>query len=216
MNLNDTDPDSLGKAKVFLETLPLLPNGDIDRLYLHWSAEGYCTESSSYNAMVILDNDQWIVKTEHDVKDNARSTYNPQNYAEHTWRRNTGAFGICISGMDGANVDSDNFGADGPQEHELQLLCAAAGAIAYRYKIDVSGKFQKHITHWDNTNANLIDMFGEVNTLTHAEVAVIDNYPDERWDLGTLEPIKEPLTSATRTQSGNTLRSLIHAYKLSF
>jgi hypothetical protein len=59
-----------------------------------------------------------------------------------------------------------------------------------------------------------VNTTGEHNLLTHAECAVIDDYPTERWDEGSLVPLPAgvSLTTAMRSQCGDALRARTHEY----
>jgi hypothetical protein len=114
--------------------------------------------------------------------------------------------------MDGAS--ETNFGPDGVQVHELEFLCALAALCAVEYGIDSNGTVAAPGSdHLDNNNAN-VNTAGEHNILTHGECAVIDAYPTERWDLGTLVALADgaSLTPAMRSQCGDALRERIHGY----
>lgn len=188
-----------------------LKNGQIDRLYLHWSVGHYSTEFSDYNFQIILKNNKWVIDITGNPEDNVPGLNNNTIHS-HTWRRNSNALGICVSGMYNGNIH--NFGPEPVTTNEIMYLCGAAAAACKAYNIDASGKVIQGTNHLDNDGNNL-NTLGEFNILSHAECAIIDKYPSERIDLGSLEPlpIGVDLTPAIRTQSGNILRSVIHRIK---
>jgi hypothetical protein len=214
-NFNPNAPVSdvvIAAAKTFRATLPSIPDGLISRLYLHWSVAGLCAEFPDYNAEKEFVDGQHILKITHDPRDNAPGLNNNQ-MASHTWHRNTGALGIAITGMDGANVH--NFGPDPVTVAGLEYLCAGAAALCLQYGLDANGTVLTGSTHLDN-NGNTVNTAGEPIILTHAECAVLDAYPTERWDLGSLCPLPDgvDLTPEMRTQCGNALRQRVHTLKL--
>jgi len=198
------DYDALAKASEFLKALPPLPWNLIhplyfDHLYLHWSVEQFGCLDGAYNAEVDLEADQWVIKITHDPLDNAVSITNGP-YAAHTYHRNSHGFGLAVTGMVGATTD--NFGAEGVQNHQLEVLFAAAGAVCEKYKIDAVGKTK-----------------GEYNVMTHAEAAILDGYfpgdgdPDSRWDLARLAASDAPLTKVEAIAIGTSIRFRVHKYK---
>lgn len=204
--------DALNSAKTFLATLPEVPKGLLQRLYLHWAVEAFGCLDAQYNLEVDLEGGKWVMKMTHNPQDNAPGLNN-NSEASHTWHRNTGAIGVAISGMDGAG--EHNFGPDGVQRHEIEFLCALAAAACEKYGIDTSGLVASPGSNHADNNGNNVNTTGEPNILTHGECAVIDAYPDERWDLGSLVALPDgvDLTPAMRTATGNALRQRIHFYK---
>lgn len=205
--------DALQAAREFKATLPAVPRGLLNRLYLHWAVEAFGCLDGAYNFEIDLEGGHWVMKMTHNPQDNAPGM---NNHAEawHTWHRNTGAIGIAIAGMDGASTH--NFGADGVQMHELEYLCALAALCAVQYGIDTAGIVPAPgVTHVDNVGGN-VNTTGEHVILTHGECAVIDSYPTERWDLGSLVSLTDgvSLTPEMRTLCGNALRERIHRYAL--
>lgn len=190
-----------------------IPRGLIKREYYHWSVAPHGDEFPDYNVMALLKDGMYELVVTHDPRDNAPGL-NDNVEAAHTWHRNTGAIGISIDGMDGATVN--DFGSDALNEHALWALCAAGAAVAIAYGVDASGVVPiPGETHVDN-NGNNRNTSGEPNVATHAEAAIWDFYPSERWDLGCFEALPEgtALTPAMRTASGNALRALTHRIKL--
>lgn len=202
--------EALSAAKAFRSQVPSIPKGLLSRVYLHWSVEGYGACDGQYNFVVDLRDGKWTLLLAHDPRDNAPGL-NSNSEASHTWHRNTGAVGIAINGMDGAG--EHDFGPDAVQVHELEYLCALAALVCVTYGIDSNGTVADGSTHADN-NGNPVNTRGEHNILTHGECAVIDAYPDERWDLGSFVSLPEGvnLTPAMRSACGDALRARIHEY----
>lgn len=204
------DQNALNAAKAFRSKLPAVPKGLLDRIYLHWAVEAYGCLDGQYNLEIDLEGGKWGMFLTHNPQDNAPGM-DDAAMASHTWHRNTGAIGIAISGMDGAG--EHDFGPDGVQVHELEYLCALAALACVTYEIDSQGTVQNGAVHSDN-NGNSVNTRGEHNILTHGECAVIDAYPGERWDLGSLVALPNgvELTPAMRSACGDALRARIHEY----
>jgi hypothetical protein len=208
--------DALGAAKAFRSTLPAIPQGTVERIYLHWAVEPFGCTDGAYNFEVDLEGGQWVMKMTHDPRDNMAGL-NENAAASHTWERNTDAIGIAISGMDGAT--STDFGPDGVQLHELEYLCALAAIVSVDYGVDTMGKVpapgRTHPSSNDSgDHPGSVNTTGENNIETHGTVAEYDDYPGERWDLGCLHalPPGVSLTAQMRTASAEALRQRIHAY----
>jgi len=204
---------AVGDAQKFYNTLPTVPQNGINRLYLHWSVAPYGCLFQDYNAMADFENNSWILKTTNSEANNVVGLNNNPE-ASHTWHRNSGAAGISIAGMDGAT--ENNFGPHPITVYGLHYLCAGSAAICKKYNIDALGKVVNGNTHTANDGTTIINTTGEWCILTHGECAVIDLYPTERIDLGTLIslPIGVTLTPEMRSICGDALRTMIHAYKL--
>jgi len=206
---------ALEDFKSFLHLLQLkypVASGLLNRIYMHWTVSRYCDEFPDYNAEVIILNNKCELVITGNPQDNAPGLNNNPIHS-HTWHRNTGAVGISIAGMLGATVD--NFGSYAPTEMELLYLCGGVAALGKAYDIDVNGTVSQGSAHLDN-NDQTVNTKGEFNVITHGEAAVIDAYPNERWDLGVLEPLPfgVSLTPAMRVTSGNKLRECAHRIKL--
>lgn len=212
------------KAQLFYAQLPDVLLGLLRRIYLHWTVAGLQVCFADYNAEKLLVAGEHVLKITHDPRDNAPGL-NDNAEAAHTIARNTGALGIAITGMDGAN--EHDFGPDPVTVAGLELLCAGAAALALKYGIDANGTVpspgSSHTLTEDIVDADhqdeigrVIDTTGEHNILTHAEAAVIDCYPADRIDLGSLAPLPDgvEMTPEMRTQCGDALRTRIHLYKL--
>jgi len=195
------DASALLAARKTVTLLPSLADGRFDRLYGHWQAGAWGCTDANYNGETDLVNGAWAHVITHDPRDNARQISGDMSYAAHTFGRNSFAFGASITGMNEASTT--DFGPCPVQLYELEFFCSLAAAVAKKYGIDVSG-----------TSGGAHP--GEPNFATHAECAVWDGYPSERWDFGCLCPLPPgvQLTPAMRTQSADALRVRIHTYNL--
>jgi hypothetical protein len=202
-------PGILDKAKSFYAKLPECTSGGLRYIYLHWTVGSMGECFDDYNVETPYANGDYYFAMTHSPLDND-ATGSMQNYAAHTFHRNTGGIGVAITGMDGATVN--NFGDDGVTVTGLTYLCAAAAVVAAKYGIDVAG------TKADGFYA------GEHTVLTHAEAADLVGNPPQyepygplngatRWDLCSFVAVPEGESLPPAHVCGDALRSLIHSYK---
>ncbi len=169
-----------------------LPDGRIDRLYLHWSAGPYDKISTAYHFVVGYRAGYLFAEQTHDVRENMRFLREGVSYAAHTRGRN--AFAIGLSALSMLDSTPHDFGSAPLTEDLIDALCAMCAFIARRYGIAID---REHV-------------------MTHAECALIDNYfgllPHERWDLARLRPSREALDPREAVDSGDELRRRIRTY----
>lgn len=108
------------------------------------------------------------------------------NIINHCWRRNTDYIGITVCGM--FQASAYNWGRFPIIEEQIEELCLVSAEIAFLKGFDSS--------LWK----------------THAEMAVLDNYFGERWDLARLN--EGAITPDLAKITGDILRRKIHNYKL--
>lgn len=171
---------------------PVLPEGRIDRLYLHWSAHDYFKVFPAYHVCVATDSGGGIVAVQtHDLKENMRDvSKDPEApYAAHTRGRNSFAAGLSIMGMEGARPE--DFGPYPLTEGLIHGLCVAAARLAAFYGVPCD---RDHV-------------------MTHAEAGVAEGYfgngEGERWDIARLRPAPGPLVPADAAAAGDELRRRI-------
>lgn len=177
---------AVAEALRFHGALPACADGDFDHIYDHWTVGHRNQNFSDYNGSVRFDGQHFHIDISHDPRNNARSTFDSNNYAGHTWLRNTGAFGISTDDMAGAS--EHDFGDEGVTLTTLEFLCAANAAVALWARIDLSGK----------TPASAGPYANEDPIMTHAIAAMTGGNPapsawydygitgtGERWDLAT-------------------------------
>ena len=97
----------------------------------------------------------------------------------HTWQRNSGAIGIALECCVEA-TSNDNLGGNPPTEAQIESMATACAIICKELGISVE------------------------NVMTHAEVAIEDDYADERWDLSVINEGDEYGTG------GDLIRQRIH------
>jgi hypothetical protein len=219
------DGNALAAARAFLDTtLPDVPAGTIDRIYLHWVVAPFHHEFDDYNAEIDLDaaGTQWNMIMTHDPRDNARGVNN-NPVASHTYRRNTGAVGISVAGMDGATFG--NFGPDPIQMHELEFLCACAAAFAQKYDVQADaaapmmypGEGRPDREHTIMTHAEAaLTTPSDTNAghFTHYYCFKAGSDPDCRWDLAATNPQSAAPTEDEAFATGELLRQRIRQYKV--
>lgn len=212
------NPGIVAKAQAFCDALPQVSDGSILRCYAHWSVSPYTATFSDYNGMAVDGAGSWSLKQTHDPRDNVPGLTD-NAVASHTWQRNTGAVGVAIAAMSGADVH--DFGAYPVTVAGLDALCACLAAFAKRYNLDASGTVAHGATH-DGDNGP-VNTTGEPVIITHAEAAIFDGYfcghtvdSNCRWDLASFVALPEgdALTEDMARTCGNALRKRIHAYKL--
>lgn len=199
-------------ARQFRLHLPSVPRGAISRIYGHWTVGHYSEDFPDYNGSVKFANQHFYLDVDGDPRDNAVGVNNNPEHS-HTYRRNTGAFGISTDDMFGAN--EHNFGPEPLTMMTLEYLCAGIAAVATVYDIDLQGKSTEG------------PYAGEPNFLTHAEAADRPGNPaqyaaygpgstSERIDLSGFVPAPpgESFTAETALICGNALRRRAHLYKL--
>ncbi len=172
------------------EWKPVLPKGQIENIYTHWSAHPYQLVFSAYHFCVTTDESGAIIVVyTHDVTENMRKVYQPPNapYAAHTRGRNSYAIGISIMAMEGATPQ--DFGEYPLTEPLVDGLCLLAAKLAKYYDVPIAAD---HI-------------------MSHAEAALQDGYfgtaPRERWDIARLHAEDRPLVPQDALDVGEELRA---------
>ncbi|HEX3464901.1 MAG TPA: N-acetylmuramoyl-L-alanine amidase [Candidatus Elarobacter sp.] len=173
------------------EWRPILPEGDLRAISLHWTARSYDEVSPAYHFCIAGARDV-IVHHTHDLRENMRDVRLDPSlpYAPHTRGRNAWSIGISIAAME-RSTPSD-FGPCPMTEAQLDAMCEVAARLAAFYRIPVEA------------------------IRTHAEAALDDGYfgagSDElRWDIARLRPSDAPLVPEEATTTGDWFRSRIAA-----
>lgn len=169
-----------------------LPDGRVERLYLHWSAGRYDAPSSAYHFVVGYRQGELFAQQTHDVRENMRQLSEDLEYAAHTRGRNSYAIGVSALSM--LDATPHDFGTQPLTEELVDALCGMCAYLAARYDIVIDAD----------------------HVMTHAEAAIIDGYfgllPEERWDLARLAPAAQPVTPHEAIATGERLRQRIRAY----
>lgn len=135
--------------------------GEIDHVYLHWTAGHYHQAWDDYH--ICIDNDGKIyLMTDY---------FGELKY--HTWHRNSNSIGITILGCYDAipnhGYDTD-FGTNPPTREQIETMSQICALLSIEWGLDLS-------------SANDI--------MTHCEAAELDDYGPsttcERWDLWYLK-----------------------------
>jgi hypothetical protein len=194
IELNPKWIEEFQNLALLLRTKYVAHSGLLKRIYYHWSAAPRGVTFTDYNLMILTDSGNPRIAVTNDPRHNFPGA--PlESMAMHTWRRNRGAVGICLDGMDLAT--SASFGPDPITEMGIIYLCGTGAAVAVAYGIDISQPVSN-----------------ETPILTHAEAALLgdpytgrNKYPGERWDFGVLQP-QGTFTPGDRTHNGDVLRAL--------
>jgi len=169
-----------------------LPDGRIERLYLHWSAGRYDVPSSAYHFVVGYRQGRLFAEQTHAVRENMQALREDMEYAAHTRGRNS--FAIGVSALSMLDATPHDFGPQPLTEELVDALCAMCAHLALRYNIAIDAD----------------------HVMTHAEAAILDGYfgllPEERWDLARLLPHPAAVTPAEAQATGEALRERIRRY----
>ena len=137
-------------------------NGKINKIYLHWTAGNYHQFFGNYH--LNIDSDGAVMATTDDLTD----------YKSHTWRRNTGAIGICMCCCVDAVAYADgrvDLGSVPPMAMQIDGMAKAVAVLCEELGLAIN----------------------EYNVMTHAEAADLDDYGPattfERWDLWKLPDV---------------------------
>lgn len=143
--------------------------GQVDHIYIHWTAGWYGSYFDDYH--INIDGDGTILLSTEDLTE----------YLSHTWRRNSRSIGIALCCCGDATAKADgtiNFGSHPPTKEQIEacaivvdVLCAALGL---------------ELTNPTDENGDPI-ISEDMTVLTHCEAAELDDYGPsttcERWDL---------------------------------
>ena len=214
------DPALVTVANSFADALPSCPDGSLLVGYWHWTAGHYGSDFADYNGAAGVASDGSIyLHQPHNPQDNAIGVNN-NPAAQHTWLRNTGAYGFAVDCMNDAHVN--DFGPEPLTVALLWRLCAGSAAVSKKYILDVSGT--KAGNAYENGR-----YAGEPIWLTHAECAVLGGHPPdpkwydygysgtmERWDLAIFAPLPagQQITGAMVAACGDALRLATHRIKV--
>lgn len=230
-------PEALAAARTIYGELPDVSAGSLNRIYYHWAVEAYNCTDSAYNLEVYLPtgtNEFAIQITNTPLANVAGSS---ETISSHTYRRNTGAVGIAISGLVGATYD--NLGSEPVTLHQEEFLCAAGAAVAKKYGIQCDAPAEGIFYPSDLAQEHTI--------MTHSEAALTtpstdDNVtwyshyycygvndwranaagnptpgtdsadPDCRWDLAEDQASGTPPDENDARAHGDLLRKRTHQY----
>lgn len=139
-----------------LRQMSVKAKGNIDKIYLHWSAGYYHNFYNNYH--LNIDNDGAIMATTEDLAE----------YKPHTWHRNTGAIGICMCCCAGAKAYSSghvDFGDAPPTAMQIDGMAKAVAVLCEELGLDITAD-----TVMTHAEAADLDDYGPATTC-------------ERWDL---------------------------------
>nr|DAQ58792.1 MAG TPA: N-acetylmuramoyl-L-alanine amidase [Caudoviricetes sp.] len=132
--------------------------GQINRIYLHWTAGRYGQHFSDYHLNIDADGSLWT------------DMYGFTDKKAHTWRRNSNAIGIALDCAYGSSIGYDgqvNHGDYPPTEAQLDMLAKVVAKLCIEIGIPIG--YPTVMTHAEVAD---IDGYG-----------IFDSDPDMRWDL---------------------------------
>ncbi len=133
--------------------------GQIDNVYLHWTAGRYGQLYDDYHICIDKDGEIYLMCDEFTER------------KAHTWRRNSEAIGVamcCCFDASANNGFNANLGTEPPTAKQIESLAEVVAVLAQELELPLG-------------DANHI--------MTHCEAAYRDGYgpysgdPDTRWDL---------------------------------
>lgn len=156
-------------SKNELMTMATNAVGEIDHIYLHWSA-GHYNQSHTDSYHICIDGDgNWFT----DVTDLTE-------HKNHTYMRNGRAIGIAINGCFDA-ISPDNMGTEPPTEAQIYALSYVVALLCVQMGIPLD--IQHVMTH--NEAADCLD-----GTYPHEPYGYRNG--SERWDLLVLRQGEVP------------------------
>ncbi|MDQ2866318.1 MAG: hypothetical protein M3R51_08835 [Candidatus Eremiobacteraeota bacterium] len=171
---------------------PRFPPGRIDAVYMHWSGGDYASVFAAYHFCIVRSGSGVSVAQTRDLRANMRDISGTDDYAAHTYGRNSFAAGIAIMGMRAAAPD--DFGLFPLTCELIEGLARVGGALVRAYRIPTDAQ----------------------HVLTHAEAAIEDGYfgaeDDQRWDIARLHQNPAPLSAREAIATGDDLRCRIARY----
>lgn len=133
--------------------------GDIQKIYLHWTAGHYANAYTDYHLNIT--GDGRIYASGRDLTE----------FREHTWHRNTNAVGISICCCADAVAYADgsiDFGPEPPTQQQLNTLAQAVAVLCRGLELPIDAEHV--LTHAEAAD---LDDYGPATTF-------------ERWDLWKL------------------------------
>lgn len=162
-----------------LATIATKAKGDIDTIYLHWTAGRYGQYFESYH--INIDNDGQIYVSTDDLTERK----------SHTWRRNSRAIGIalcCCYGAEANNGYDTDFGDYPPTQEQIETMAKVVAILCKNLDMDINK--DNVMTHGE---AALLDGYGPCQ-----------GDPDLRWDLWYLpdNPIDSKMVNGGKVIRG--------------
>jgi len=166
-----------------LHEMAVAARGQVDKIYIHWSAGTYDQVWDSYH-INITGHPTRIMRTTDDLT----------QIKSHTWKRNTGAIGLCMACCYDAVAYADggiDFGNYPPTPAQIDITSNLIAVLCHGLDIPIDSE----------------------HVMTHAEAADLDDYGPattfERWDLWKLPDLPG---SGEIMNGGDVLRGKAHWY----
>ena len=113
------------------------PQADMKRIHVHWTGAAYkanATDKASYH--ILIEGDGKLVRGDKSIRANQRNSGLRQ--ASHTLRANTGAIGVSMCCMHGANENPLDFGDQPMTRTQWDVMIGVVAELAAHYGIPVS------------------------------------------------------------------------------
>ena len=137
--------------------------GQIDKIYLHWSACHYGSFFSDYHINIDADGSIHI------------STNDMTEKLAHTWRRNTGAIGIAMACC--YNATSNDLGEEAPTAEQVESMAKVIAVLSYALQLEITpGNIMTHAEAAD------LDGYGPATTCERWDLAILQN--GDEWMSG--------------------------------
>ncbi len=151
----DMIPDGLDRVRQLAKEA----YGQIDHIYLHWTAGHYGQCYDSYHICIDQGGEIYVMGDDF------------TEYKPHTWKRNTDAIGIALCCAYNAEANSGfnaDLGEEPPTAEQIEKMAEVVAVLAKELELPLDNSYY---------------------IMTHCEAAYQDGYgpfqgdPDMRWDL---------------------------------
>lgn len=116
---------------VGLETIQMMSEealGQIDAIYLHWTAGRYHQVYPDYHISIDADGRIYLPDNDTDLT----------QYRPHTWRRNSRSVGIALCGCYDASASPYNMGSEPVTSAQIEAMSAVVATICNYADIDIN------------------------------------------------------------------------------
>ena len=141
--------------------------GDIDMIYIHWTAGWYGSFFDDYHINIDYDGTIYL------------STDNLAAHKSHTWRRNSRSIGIALACCGDASAKADgtiDFGSHPPTKEQIESCAIVVDVLCAALNLPIQVLDKDGNPDWSR-----------MAVMTHCEAAELDDYGPsttcERWDL---------------------------------
>lgn len=137
--------------------------GQIDKIYLHWSAGHYESFFEDYHINIDKFGAIFI------------STDDFTETLAHTWHRNTGAIGIAMACC--YNATSNDLGEEAPTAEQIESMARVIAVLSYALQLEITP--DNIMTHAEAAD---LDGYGPTTTCERWDLAILQN--GDEWMSG--------------------------------